>query len=99
MVSAPYQKHADNSSGSLYVFNGGEMGLHMYPTQVIHASDITSDETHPLKGFGYSSAGGKDLDKNTYPDTVVGAYLSDNAVFIRYSFFSLFLFRVCNLYL
>lgn len=83
-MSAPYQKHADNSTGCVYVFNGGKDGIHPKPTQVIQASDMSSAEPNqPVKGFGYSLAGGKDLDLNSYPDTVIGAYLSDNAVFIR----------------
>ena len=33
--------------------------------------------------FGYSLAGGYDLDKNDYPDFVVGAYQSNKVVVMR----------------
>jgi integrin alpha 8 len=36
-----------------------------------------------MKSFGYSLSGGLDLDENSYPDLIVGAYKSDAVVFIR----------------
>ena len=36
-----------------------------------------------MKSFGYSLSGGLDLDENSYPDLIVGAYKSDAVAFIR----------------
>ena len=44
---------------------------------------FSTDLEQPLQTFGFSVAGGQDLDRNTYPDLVVGAYESDAAVFLR----------------
>ena len=45
------------------------------------ASDIRT--ARPLSTFGYSLAGGMDMDDNTYPDLVVGAYKSDKMLLMR----------------
>lgn len=52
------------------------------PSQVIQAEDVVS----ALSTFGFSVAGGMDLDENEYPDLVVGAYEADTAVYLRYCF-------------
>ena len=36
-----------------------------------------------IRTFGWSLSGGMDLDGNEYPDVLVGAYESSNAVYIR----------------
>ena len=36
-----------------------------------------------LQTFGWSVSGGMDLDGNNYPDVLVGAYESANAVYLR----------------
>ena len=36
-----------------------------------------------IRTFGWSLSGGMDLDGNQYPDVLVGAYESSNAVYIR----------------
>lgn len=50
------------------------------PSQVIQAEDVHRTSST----FGFSVAGGMDLDENEYPDLVVGAYEADTAVFLRY---------------
>ncbi|CAK8684731.1 unnamed protein product [Clavelina lepadiformis] len=92
LVSAPYETSNTNDAdenqyGALYVFNGGAEGIHENPSQVIHGNDlektINFDPTQHIRGLGYSMKGGKDMDGNGYPDIVVGAYLSDQAIVIR----------------
>jgi integrin alpha 8 len=50
-----------------------------FSLQVIYARDVAPQ----LAAFGFSVAGGMDLDTNQYPDIVVGAYESDRAVVLR----------------
>ena len=44
-------------------------------SQRIYADDI--EAVPGLTSFGYSLAGGMDMDGNTYPDLAVGSYESD----------------------
>lgn len=45
-------------------------------------SQILLGKKHNLQFFGYSLAGGMDLDMNSYPDLAVGS-LSDTALIYR----------------
>lgn len=47
--------------------------------QVIRASQHFPS----IKTFGYSLSGGMDLDKNSYPDLLIGAFDSSTAVVLR----------------
>ena len=47
--------------------------------KVIFASEINSN----IRTFGWSLSAGMDLDNNEYPDVLVGAYDSNNAVFLK----------------
>ena len=47
--------------------------------QKILGKDVDSG----IRTFGWSLSGGMDLDGNQYPDVLVGAYESSNAVYIR----------------
>lgn len=47
--------------------------------QTIYAEDVAPY----MSTFGFSLAGGTDLDGNTYPDMVVGAYESASSVVLR----------------
>ena len=51
--------------------------IHIF--QVIFASDVGSG----MRTFGFSVAGGMDMDNNKYPDLLVGAYDSGHAVHMR----------------
>ncbi len=46
---------------------------------MVYAEEISPE----LSTFGFSLAGGMDIDGNEYPDIVVGAYDSDRVVYIR----------------
>ncbi|XP_055327673.1 integrin alpha-8-like isoform X2 [Paramacrobiotus metropolitanus] len=76
-VGAPYA--GEDGRGLVYIYMGGKNGIVSKPTQVIGARDI---DVH-LTTFGFSLAGGSDLDGNSYPDLVVGAYKSDRAVILK----------------
>ena len=77
-VGAPYD--GPEGRGAVYIFHGSNKGIMEKPSQVIKAEDIFST----LSTFGFSVAGGMDLDENEYPDLVVGAYEADTAVYLRY---------------
>ncbi len=51
----------------------------MFLVQVIRARDISDS----VRTFGFSLSGGMDLDRNEYPDLLVGAYESGHAVHLR----------------
>ena len=76
-VGAPYG--GPEGRGAVYIYRGSKEGLREKYSQVIFSTDLEE----PLQTFGFSLAGGLDLDYNTYPDLVVGAYESDAAVFFR----------------
>ncbi|XP_060677076.1 integrin alpha-7-like isoform X1 [Hemiscyllium ocellatum] len=70
-VGAPY-----DGNGKVYIYHGNIFGLNVIPAQIIEG------ETVGVTKFGYSIAGGLDVDDNFYPDMVVGS-LSDSAVLFR----------------
>lgn len=80
-VGAPYD--GPNEQGAVYIFHGNENGVREKYSQVIHAKDFSTPYGKPIETFGFSIAGGVDLDQNDYPDLVVGAYLSNTAYFFR----------------
>ena len=53
--------------------------IHYSNLQKILGKDVDSG----IRTFGWSLSGGMDLDGNKYPDVLVGAYESSNAVYIR----------------
>jgi hypothetical protein len=77
-VGAPYD--GPKGRGAVYVFHGSRTGIVEKASQVIQAEDIFGT----ISTFGFSVAGGVDLDENEYPDLVVGAYEADTAVYLRY---------------
>ncbi|XP_070566086.1 integrin alpha-8-like [Ptychodera flava] len=77
IIGAPYG--GDDERGQVYIYNGSPNGIRKQPAQVIKASDIS----HDLKTFGFSLSGGLDMDDNHYPDILIGAYESDQAVLLK----------------
>lgn len=61
IVGAPYD--GEDHRGAVYVYHGAKDGVRKEPTQRIEASKVNAD----LRAFGFSLAGGKDIDKNQYP--------------------------------
>lgn len=77
-VGAPYSK--DGEHGAVYIYHGSKIGLREKYSQVLKAEEIPGN---PLT-FGFSVAGGVDMDRNLYPDLSVGAYESDQAFLFKY---------------
>lgn len=78
-VGCPYG--GVNGEGVVFIFHGGHSGISTKPSQVIFSSDIPY--SGGLTTFGFSIAGGMDLDNNEYPDLMIGAYEQDKVVFLR----------------
>ncbi|KAJ8912906.1 hypothetical protein NQ315_017236 [Exocentrus adspersus] len=78
-IGAPYD--GPNGRGAVYIYYGSKEGIRKKFGQVIYAEVLESKV--PVTTFGFSIAGGMDLDGNDYPDMAVGAYLSDSAFFFR----------------
>ncbi|ERE77411.1 integrin alpha-8, partial [Cricetulus griseus] len=57
--------------GKVLIYNGNSKGLHTRPSQVLQG--IWESQTIP-SGFGFSLRGDADIDKNDYPDLLVGAF-------------------------
>ncbi|XP_051007269.1 integrin alpha-8 [Acomys russatus] len=57
--------------GMVLIYNGNPKGLHTKPSQVLQG--MWGSEAIP-SGFGFSLRGDADIDKNDYPDLLVGAF-------------------------
>ncbi|XP_073832470.1 multiple edematous wings isoform X3 [Musca autumnalis] len=73
-IGAPYE-----DDGVVYIYLGSRTGLSTKPSQRIQASDLGL-MPKAIRTFGSSITGGTDLDGNSYPDVVVGAYNSSAVV-------------------
>lgn len=74
-VGAPY-----DGQGAVYIYHGGPDGAREKPSQIIKAKDVYQGS---LSTFGFSIAGGVDLDNNQYNDLIIGAYESDSVFLFR----------------
>jgi integrin alpha 8 len=79
-VGAPYD--GPNGRGVVYIYHGSSNGPLEKPSQIIKSEDISGPEP-PMVTFGFSLAGGIDLDRNLYPDMVIGAYETSSAVVLK----------------
>ncbi|XP_052258576.1 integrin alpha-8-like isoform X2 [Dreissena polymorpha] len=76
-VGAPYA--GKDGRGVVYIYHGSMKGIITDIQQAIKADEaLPGSET-----FGWSLAGGLDMDQNQYPDLLVGAYGSNKAAFLR----------------
>ncbi|XP_050099365.1 integrin alpha-PS2 isoform X2 [Anopheles aquasalis] len=80
-VGAPYD--GPNGRGAVYVFYGARTGTLAKPSQVLQAEELAWGVPGRLSTFGFSLAGGIDLDGNQYPDLAVGAYDTDKVLVFR----------------
>nr|XP_022917597.1 integrin alpha-PS2 isoform X1 [Onthophagus taurus] len=80
-VGAPYD--GPNERGAVYIFHGSQNGVRKKFTQKITSEEMSLRYGGPISTFGFSISGGVDLDGNDYPDTVIGAYLSNTVYFLR----------------
>ncbi|XP_038635036.1 integrin alpha-3-like [Scyliorhinus canicula] len=74
-IGAPY-----DGSGKVFIYCGSKNGLDSKPSQTINGADLGN--TNPVTTFGYSINGGLDVDKNDYPDVLIGT-LSDRVILLR----------------
>ncbi|KAM8755212.1 integrin alpha-5 [Acanthopagrus schlegelii] len=77
-ISCPFG--GEDQQGLVYIFNGHSEGLREKPSQVITGQWAAG--TIPAS-FGFALRGAKDLDRNGYPDLIVGAFGVDKAVLYR----------------
>uniref|UniRef100_A0A672UC53 Integrin subunit alpha V n=1 Tax=Strigops habroptila TaxID=2489341 RepID=A0A672UC53_STRHB len=77
-VAAPYG--GEDKRGLVYIYNGRANGLNAVPSQILEGQ--WAARTMP-PSFGYSLKGATDVDKNGYPDLIVGAFGVDTAVLYR----------------
>lgn len=69
-IGAPYE-----DDGAVYIYLGSKNGLTDKPSQIIRPSDLgLTSGLKPIRTFGSSLSGGIDLDSNSYPDLLIGAY-------------------------
>ena len=59
VVGAPWE----DENGAVYLYHGAAEGVRETHTQRIAARDVSPE----LKTFGFSLAGGHDIDSNDYP--------------------------------
>ncbi|XP_006767156.1 PREDICTED: integrin alpha-V [Myotis davidii] len=77
-IAAPYG--GEDRKGIVYIFNGRSTGLNAAPSQALEGR--WAAQTMP-PSFGYAMKGATDIDRNGYPDLVVGAFGVDRAVLYR----------------
>jgi hypothetical protein len=79
-VGAPFEENPNNSSstGAVYIFRGAKNPSDIKVSQILYAKDFINDI---ITRFGSSLSGGLDMDSNSYPDLLIGAFPS-NVVFL-----------------
>lgn len=77
-ISAPYG--GSDHNGLVYIHNGRPQGPDPSPSQVLQGKWASS---YMPASFGYSMTGNTDIDRNGYPDLIVGVFGADKAVLYR----------------
>uniref|UniRef100_A0A8C0GMM7 Integrin subunit alpha 7 n=1 Tax=Chelonoidis abingdonii TaxID=106734 RepID=A0A8C0GMM7_CHEAB len=72
-VGAPF-----DGAGKVFIYHGSSLGIVTKPAQVLDGEGVG------VRTFGYSLSGGLDVDRNLYPDLLVGS-LSDSVVLYRWA--------------
>ncbi|EHB06297.1 Integrin alpha-8 [Heterocephalus glaber] len=61
----------EDQRGKVLIYNGNQDGLNIRPSQILQG--LWASQTVP-SGFGFALRGDADIDKNDYPDLLVGAF-------------------------
>ncbi|XP_064195334.1 integrin alpha-8 [Anguilla rostrata] len=77
-VGAPFA--GEDRRGRVFIYNGQSGGLRLQASQVLEG--VWASQAMPA-GFGFTLRGDSDLDKNEYPDLIVGAFGVGKAVVYR----------------
>ncbi|XP_043546257.1 integrin alpha-8 isoform X1 [Chiloscyllium plagiosum] len=70
----------EDRRGKVLIYNGQSSGLNSKPSQVLEG--LWPSESMP-PGFGFTLRGGSDIDRNEYPDLVVGAFGASKVALYR----------------
>uniref|UniRef100_A0A674HWE8 Integrin subunit alpha 8 n=1 Tax=Terrapene triunguis TaxID=2587831 RepID=A0A674HWE8_9SAUR len=68
-IGAPFA--GEDRRGKVLIYNGHRNGLNANPSQVLNGA--WASQSMPA-GFGFTLRGDSDIDKNDYPDLIVGAF-------------------------
>uniref|UniRef100_A0A8C8EE29 Integrin subunit alpha 8 n=1 Tax=Otus sunia TaxID=257818 RepID=A0A8C8EE29_9STRI len=77
-IGAPFA--GEDRRGKVLIYNGYSNGLKTNPSQVLNGA--WASQSMP-SGFGFTLRGDSDVDKNDYPDLIVGAFGAGKAVVYR----------------
>ncbi|XP_053322477.1 integrin alpha-8 [Spea bombifrons] len=77
-IGSPFA--GEDRKGRVFIFNGNSNGLNKDPSQTLQGT-WASKSIPP--GFGFTLRGNSDIDKNDYPDLIVGAFGAGKAVVYR----------------
>ncbi|XP_051871614.1 integrin alpha-8 [Pristis pectinata] len=61
----------EDRKGKVLIYNGQSAGLNSKPSQILEG--LWASQSMP-SGFGFTLRGGSDIDRNEYPDLIVGAF-------------------------
>ncbi|XP_068091592.1 integrin alpha-8 [Hyperolius riggenbachi] len=68
-ISSPFG--GEDRKGRVFIYNGNSNGLNQEPSQTLEGTWASSSLP---AGFGFTLRGDSDIDKNDYPDLIVGAF-------------------------
>ncbi|XP_075067963.1 integrin alpha-8 isoform X2 [Mixophyes fleayi] len=68
-IGSPFA--GEDKKGRVFIYNGNRNGLNADPSQILEGS--WASDSLPA-GFGFALRGDSDIDKNDYPDLIVGAF-------------------------